>query len=133
MSIIDNIKSIFSHNSDHKGYLNWGDISESSKVHDIDDASQNKIQLIYKHSTRCATSYFALKNLENLPEESLNLTDIYIVDVISQRAISNHISQHYKVRHQSPQVILVKNGQVLWNGSHGEVRTDVIIKVIDEA
>jgi bacillithiol system protein YtxJ len=133
MSIIDNIKRIFSHNMDDDGYLKWGDIKESSKLHDLDEASHNKIQLIYKHSTRCATSYFALKNLQSMPKESLEFTNIYIVDVISQRAISRHISQHYKVKHESPQVILVKDGQVLWNGAHGEVRTEVIFKVIDQA
>ncbi|MDZ7805670.1 MAG: bacillithiol system redox-active protein YtxJ [Gracilimonas sp.] len=131
MSIFDSIKSIFNNNTVDEDYLQWRRLSTFSDVKKLNDASHSKFQLIYKHSTRCATSYFALKNLQNFPEEKLQKLDLYIIDVISQRQLSHEISEYFKVRHESPQVIILKDGQLIWNASHGDVRTEVILKAIN--
>lgn len=132
MNFIKNIKSIFSHDPNDSGYQEWGKISESLELTEIEKVSYNKIQLIYKHSTRCATSYFALQNLQNFPEEIFEFSDLYLVDVIGQRRLSAEIADRYDIRHESPQVIILQNGEVIWHGSHSEIRSDVILKVINQ-
>lgn len=131
MSFFDSIMGVFGGGSE-SDRSQWGEISTSSELKDIDKASYEKIQFIYKHSSRCATSYFALRNLQDLSEEVRKVADLYMVDVIGQRSLSNEISSHYDVRHESPQVLLIREGQVRWNGSHGEVRSDVIKEVIEQ-
>jgi bacillithiol system protein YtxJ len=131
MSFFESIMGVFSGGSE-PDRSQWGEISASSELKDIDEVSYEKIQIIYKHSSRCATSYFALRNLQDLSEEIRKVADLYMVDVIGQRSLSNEISSHYDVRHESPQVILIREGQVRWNGSHGEVRSDVIKEVIEK-
>jgi bacillithiol system protein YtxJ len=131
MSIFDRIKGIFSNNIDDSEYPQWGRLSDTSDLKKLNEASFSKFQMIYKHSTRCATSYFALQNLKNFPEAKLQEVDLYIVDVISQRELSNEISEHFEVRHESPQIMLLKNGQLIWNASHGDVRIEAILKAIN--
>jgi len=135
MSFFDSIMRVFGSGSESVSKSDrsqWREISASSELKGIDEASYEKIQFIYKHSSRCATSYFALRNLQDLSEEIRKVADLYIVDVIGQRSLSNEISSHYDVRHESPQVILIREGRVGWNGSHGEVRSDVIKEVIEK-
>ena len=74
---------------------------------------------IYKHSTRCSVSLFAMKRL-NLVEVNRQETWVYL-DVVAQRPLSLALAEELNVRHESPQLLLVANGKVLAHGSHHEV------------
>ena len=74
---------------------------------------------IYKHSTRCSVSLFAMKRL-NLVEVNSQETWIYL-DVVAQRPLSLALAEELNVWHESPQLILISNGKVLAHGSHHEV------------
>jgi bacillithiol system protein YtxJ len=80
-----------------------------------------RISAIFKHSSACGTSAFVLRSLEkNLSEFSENV-DFYIIEVRSQRNLSNYIAEKTGVRHESPQLILLKDGEMLWNASHSAI------------
>jgi bacillithiol system protein YtxJ len=130
MSIFNSIKNIFSPPTDNSDYVEWRRLSDTADLKEIKEASYSKLQLIYKHSTRCATSYFALKNLQNFPKDTFDEINTYLVDVIGQRDLSGEISKYFNVRHESPQVIILKNGEVIWSASHGHVRTELILEAI---
>lgn len=104
----------------------WNGIIDKEDVKEIVWRSNERPQVIYKHSTRCGTSYMALKNLKNLQEIDLEKADFYLVDVIQQRGLSRIIADELGVRHESPQLIVVDSGTVIWHGSHYQVKAQVI-------
>ena len=84
--------------------------------------SENGPVLIFKHSTRCPVSGGAYSRMQ-VWERALGETapPVYLVKVIEARALSNEIAAHLGVTHQSPQVILIRDGLALWNASHGGI------------
>lgn len=85
-----------------------------------DDAMAESLVLIFKHSTRCPVSAAAygeaLKFMASHPGAPLR-----VVDVIAHRAVSMHITEQTGVEHESPQVLLMADGEVLWHASHSAI------------
>lgn len=104
----------------------WNSINDEEVLQEIVMASNTKPQVIYKHSTRCATSFFALKNLQGLSKEGREKADFYMVDVIGQRKLSFQIAEQLGVQHESPQLIILKDGEVYWHGSHHNVNAEAM-------
>lgn len=108
----------------------WNQLSEAGNVDEVFLASNNTPQIILKHSYRCGTSYFAKKNLESIEKEDFKDSELHLIDVIRSRAISNYLADKAGVRHESPQVFVIKKGEVVWHASHGMVTADNLIKAI---
>ena len=130
MSILKTLGNMFNSGGQANGDFGWHKISVEKEVGDILKSSNEKPQVIYKHSRSCAISYLALKNLETLPDEVKEKADFYMVDVIGQRPISNHITKELSVRHESPQLFVIKDGEVLWNGSHHQVKAKALTELL---
>lgn len=88
--------------------------------------------LIYKHSFSCGASIFAKSRLEDSIDEINKYADCIFIDVKLNRELSNKIAEKTGVRHESPQLLLLNNGEVIWHGSHGSVQLDPIIISIEE-
>lgn len=71
---------------------------------------------VFKHSTRCMTSSIVLKRFEKQVKER-NST-YYLLNVIASRKLSAWLEQKLAVPHQSPQLIVLKDGKVIAQGSH---------------
>ncbi len=107
--------------------LDWQPLTALSQLDSIVATSENKPVLIFKHSTRCSISRFALKQFENefnLPEK----IELYFLDVINYRAISTEIAERFSIQHQSPQIVLIKNGVVVYDASHDSIDAIEVIK-----
>lgn len=126
MSLFKKLGSIFNSESSNGPDFGWHSISEEGEIAEILLSSNDKPQVIYKHSTRCATSFFALKNVQGLAEAVREKADFYMVDVIGQRRLSFQIAEQLGVRHESPQLIILKDGEVFWHGSHHNVNDEVL-------
>ena len=117
------LNSIFgnSENTDSpKSNINWTELTDVLQLQEIDAISNEKPVVIFKHSTRCSISRMALKQFER--EFDLNDTvDAYFLDLISHRDISNQIAQKFNVYHESPQLILIKNGKAVYDVSHSDI------------
>ena len=74
---------------------------------------------IYKHSTRCSVSLFAMKRL--LMVDSADREQWVYIDVVAQRSLSMAIADELNVRHESPQLIMLVDGKVMAHGSHHRV------------
>ena len=94
-------------------------------IKDFDIAQQNEILsmpvvVLYKHSNRCGVSASALRVVEKFtlaqPEVS-----IFKVDVIAQRELSDQIAETFSVRHESPQILVLKDGTVVYHRSHWQI------------
>jgi bacillithiol system protein YtxJ len=110
--------------------MNWIQVTNLNQLNVIIEASKITPVLIFKHSTRCGISRFVLKNFEreyDIPSDKLQP---YILDLIAFREISNEVANKFKVRHQSPQVIVVNNGEVIYYDSHNNISVASIKKAI---
>ena len=103
--------------------MNWIQINNNSTFEDILQLSNDKPVLIFKHSTRCSVSFMAKKNLEWQLDQHITS---YLLDLLAYRSISNEIAASFSITHQSPQVILVKNGKAIYNASHGKIDPETI-------
>jgi bacillithiol system protein YtxJ len=80
--------------------------------------------LIFKHSITCGSSEVAREEVEEVSEEIENEgwpVDLFVVRVQAARVVSNEIEARLRVRHESPQVLLISHGQVVWRASHFRV------------
>lgn len=80
-------------------------------------------QLIFKHSTRCSISRFVLNEFMSTYSFSNQDFGAWYLDLLSYRAISNTIAQQLEVTHQSPQLLVIKNGKAVAYASHEQVNS----------
>lgn len=98
--------------------INWEYLREVSQLEQILEESKEQPVLIYKHSTRCGISSMVLDRLERSWGEEGNAIKPYFLDLIAYRNISNIVAEMFGVYHQSPQVILIKDGKAVYDDSH---------------
>lgn len=84
----------------------------------ISTASLTTPQLIFKHSTRCSISRFVLADFMNHFTYSSDEFGAYFLDLLNHRDISNAIAERFNIVHQSPQVVIIKDGKVVAHASH---------------
>lgn len=99
-------------------------LDKMEQFDEIDEISQTKSVVLFKHSTRCSISRMALKQFDaefNYPEEKINW---YLLDLLNHRDLSNEIASRYNVMHQSPQIIVIRNGKAVFNVSHDSISAE---------
>lgn len=96
--------------------MEWKVLNEDSQLQQIIRDSENRPQVIFKHSTRCSISAVAKGRLDR--GTTPNGTDFYYLDLIRYRDLSNKIAEIFKVHHESPQVLIIRNGQSVYDESH---------------
>lgn len=102
------------------------DVSSVEALDDLLAASAGRPVLIYKHSLTCGSSAAAFEELQDLLAEPSFGVTVGMVKVQVARAVSNEIARRFGVRHESPQVLLIKDGRVVWTASHFNVTTESI-------
>ncbi len=103
--------------------VQWKLTNSEQELDLIDEQSKQKPQILFKHSTRCGVSSMVLRRFERQPQQVISGMDFYMVDLISNREVSNAIAARYGVMHQSPQLIILKNGTAVHNDSHYDITT----------
>lgn len=110
----------------------WSTISEPSQLQTVLQQSEEKPQLIYKHSHRCSVCFVAKGNLEKAADEIREQADMHCLNVVKNREASDMIASDLDVRHESPQVIMLNNGEVIWHASHGSIDADTILELFSD-
>lgn len=109
----------------------WREIASVEEWKEIFERSQEKPALILKHSTTCPVSANALKEYEDYIKKGRDDIDYVLVKVIESRPVSNQIAEDTHVKHESPQIILLKKKFPEWNASHWSVTVEHISAVLD--
>lgn len=104
--------------------MNWIPLESVNQVNKIVERSKEKPCVIFKHSTRCSISSMAKYRLEGDWDLSENEVEAYYLDLIAHRDVSNYIAEELSVYHESPQIILLKNGEVVYDESHLDITVD---------
>lgn len=100
--------------------MEWNNINTQEDLTKALELSKEKSVVIYKHSTRCSISSMALNRLERAWTNTEDIEPFYL-DLIAHRDLSQKIAEDLNVIHESPQLILVKNGKAIYNASHMDI------------
>jgi bacillithiol system protein YtxJ len=108
--------------------MEWIQLETGKQIDEI--KQQQGYSLIFKHSTRCSISMMAKRRFEldweNLPDNM----PLYFLDLLKHRDLSNKIAQDFSVYHESPQLLLIKDGECVLDQSHGSISVDETMSVL---
>jgi bacillithiol system protein YtxJ len=101
------------------------DLRQDQDLEQLVERSKTDPVLIFKHSTQCSISTQAYEEFTNFME---GFHDLFcgVVLVVENRTLSNAIAERFDVRHQSPQVLLLKDGRSVWHASHWSITPDAL-------
>ena len=119
MSLFNNFFAS-SENESPKAKIGWRQLTDLGQLNEVIEASDSRLVLIFKHSTRCSVSRMALRQFEN----EFELEEIiipYFLDLLEYRMLSNEIADRFDVIHQSPQLLLISKGSCIYNASHNSI------------
>lgn len=104
--------------------MNWISLTTSQQVDEIKQKSYQRPQIIFKHSTHCSISSMVLNRLNrsDIPDN----IDFYCLDLIAHKDISLKIANDFQVQHQSPQILIIKEGNAVYDESHMAISMDEI-------
>ncbi|TCC95523.1 bacillithiol system redox-active protein YtxJ [Pedobacter hiemivivus] len=109
--------------------MQWKNITDLTQISQIQN--QKGYSLIFKHSTRCSVSSMAKRRFEmdwdSIPEN----TSLYFLDLISYRDLSAQIAETFQVHHESPQILLIKDGDCILDASHSDISAVEVAEMIN--
>lgn len=111
----------------------WNPLMRSDQITDLINQSHDKPVMIFKHSTRCIISAMVLRGLEAKAQKLAELGHWYYLDLIANRDCSNKVAQDLQIVHQSPQLIILRNGVVVWDASHQAISPEAILNALANA
>ncbi|MDB4014589.1 bacillithiol system redox-active protein YtxJ [Flavobacteriaceae bacterium] len=106
--------------------LNWTEVNDFNDFND-----NNGFIVIFKHSYRCIISRIVLKKFEFESDNSITNIKYFLIDVLKNREISNKIASVFNIDHESPQLIIIKNGELVHNSSHSDISFSDVIHRVD--
>jgi bacillithiol system protein YtxJ len=115
--------SFFTKSQQHpvKGNVNWIHLTNVDQIKQIRSLSKSETVYIFKHSTRCGISKMVIKRFESMFDESMNTIKVYYLDLLKYRDVSDEVGLAFKVIHQSPQLLIIKNEVSVFNTSHQDI------------
>lgn len=119
------LKSIFGSKTakkeDQESFINWIPLTSLEQIKQIKIQSKNEPIAIFKHSTRCGISSMVIKRFVSSFDEGLKDFKVYYLDLLNYREVSNEIGYEFQVLHQSPQLLVIKNGEAIAHASHYDI------------
>ncbi|MEL1241113.1 bacillithiol system redox-active protein YtxJ [Flavobacterium flavipallidum] len=129
MSFLKNIFGSDEAPKQQESKINWENLTDLNQLGEIIFNSNEKPAVIFKHSTRCSVSRMALKQFENEFNLEEEVTP-YFLDLISYREISNEIANRFQVQHQSPQILVIKDGKSIYDASHSDIDAESLKELV---
>ena len=107
---------------------NWKHITTNEDVNEIIKQSNVFPQIIFKDSISCGISAHAKSRLTEGFDIIKDKADFNYLDLLAYRSVSNYIASHLQIMHQSPQILILKDGQVIYTVTHHAIDADTILK-----
>ncbi|MFS4417117.1 bacillithiol system redox-active protein YtxJ [Maribacter sp. 2307ULW6-5] len=105
----------------------WQPLVSRTQLEEIPGKSKTRPQLIFKHSTTCGISRMVLNGFNAQFDLDREAADLYYLDLHAHRDLSNAVAEVFQVMHQSPQLLIIKDGAVVAHDSHGAI-SDIDLK-----
>jgi len=125
MGFLDRLKA-----SQATGIENWKTLDDIAQLDQISKDSKSKTVVLFKHSVTCGISAGAKHRLESQWDLINADIDFYYLDLLSYRSISNAIADRWGVRHQSPQIIVIKDDKAIHDTSHGSISAGALQDIL---
>jgi bacillithiol system protein YtxJ len=107
--------------------MKWNELTSEEQIETIRTKSYEKPQVIFKHSTRCVISSVAKSRLEKWqPTEDF---EFYFLDLIKYKPLSSRVAEEFKVYHESPQVLVIRDGECIYDESHLGISLQEILEL----
>ena len=120
MGIFDSVFGKKKNTTTKKKALPWIPLEAMDQLEAIAEKSNGRPQVIFKHSNTCGISRMVLNMFEGSYDMDLDI-DLYFLTIQNHRDISNRIAEKFDVLHESPQLLVIKNGEVTFHTSHGAI------------
>ncbi len=104
--------------------MNWKTLDSIAGLEAIKSRSFETPCLIFKHSTRCEISAIAKHRLESGWDFGPEILEPFFLDLIAFRPVSSAIAEDFEVHHESPQALLIQNGECIFDASHLDISVD---------
>ncbi|MDT0643894.1 bacillithiol system redox-active protein YtxJ [Zunongwangia sp. F363] len=104
----------------------WNELTSLEQLNEIEKESEEHPVAILKHSTRCGISRMVLKQFESDYKDDYRRVKLYFLDLLSHRDVSNEIASRFQVRHESPQLIILNNKEVVHHSSHQDIKAETL-------
>ncbi|QLG43826.1 bacillithiol system redox-active protein YtxJ [Costertonia aggregata] len=101
--------------------ISWIPLTSLDQLQEIEIKSKGKTQVIFKHSTTCGISRMVLNMFTRSYDLEENQMDFYFLDLHQNREVSDETGYTFQVMHQSPQLLIIKNGTAVFHTSHGAI------------
>jgi len=108
--------------------VNWVALTEMSQLDEIIEESKTIPVMILKHSTRCSISLMAKNGLDKSWDIDHDKLKTYYLDLLKFRPISNQLAETFNIHHQSPQILIIKDGKCEYSATHSAIDTRSIKK-----
>lgn len=109
--------------------MEWLNLTDLKQIDEI--KNETGYSVIFKHSTRCSISLMAKRAFEYDKDVIPENTKLYFLDLISHRDISAYIAEKFSVHHESPQALLIKDGECILDASHSDISAEEIAESIN--
>ena len=106
--------------------MKWIELTNETQLNDLMKRSANTPQMIFKYSSWCGISDRIKDRLEAYPSPSG--IEFYFLDIIAHRGLSNKIAALLEIHHESPQVLLIRNAECVYDESHNSIRMEEILQ-----
>jgi len=108
--------------------MSWTSLESANQI----DAIKNNTgySLIFKHSTRCSISMMAKRRFEMDMDKLPADMPLYFLDLIKYRELSGKVAQDFQVHHESPQMLLIKDGECILDQSHSDISVEEALEVL---
>ncbi len=106
--------------------MNWKELSSAEQLAELIELSKTRPQVIFKHSTRCSISSMARARLER--SEQPGTADFHFLDLIRYRQLSDKVATDLSITHESPQVLVIRNTECVYEESHNGINMEEIIE-----
>ncbi|HAD11201.1 MAG TPA: bacillithiol system redox-active protein YtxJ [Saprospirales bacterium] len=102
--------------------IQWKPLENLDQIEQIKLRSREIPVLIYKHSNRCHICSITQFRLEDDWAFGANELEAYYLDVIAHRPVSLEVANTFQVHHESPQVLLIMDGECVYDASHLDIQ-----------
>jgi bacillithiol system protein YtxJ len=100
-------------------------VTDSDELDKLLLSSKQRPVVVFKHSNSCPISAAAYREMQQLEDE------VVLVEVQKARQLSRDLADRTGIRHESPQVIVLRNGKAVWNASHYRVNAREVAKALE--
>ncbi|GAA0758056.1 bacillithiol system redox-active protein YtxJ [Psychroflexus lacisalsi] len=127
-----NTKPTQSENTTKASNFTWRTLEDITQLNALEKLSEEKLVVIFKHSVTCGISNMVWHQFQNEIDFNNDYIEMLYLDLLAHRDISNEITRRFQVLHQSPQILVIKNAEVLHHASHSAIHISDIKRFLPE-